>query len=92
MPVEIKHDPEHHRFFTEVDGHLAYSHYRMRPGVITFVHTEVPAEFGGHGIGSAIARAGLDFARAEGLKVVAECPFVAAFIRDHPEYRDLLAI
>jgi predicted GNAT family acetyltransferase len=32
----------------------------------------------------------LDAARAEGLKVVPHCEFVAAYIERHPEYRDLL--
>jgi predicted GNAT family acetyltransferase len=28
--------------------------------------------------------------RAKGLIVIADCPFIAAYIRDHPEYADLL--
>lgn len=89
--MEIVHDTEHHRFVAEVDGAVAYTHYRLQPGVITFVHTEVPAALGGRGIGSAIARTALDYARSAGLKVVAECPFIAAYIARHPAYQDLLA-
>ncbi len=91
MPAEITHDAPHHRFFAEIDGHLAYVHYRLAPGVITFTHTEVAPELGGRGLGSALARAGLDYARAAGLKVVAKCPFVAAYMRRHHEFDDLLA-
>ena len=71
----------HHRFELDVDGHVAMSFYKLADGVITFVHTEVPPELGGKGIGSV---------RAEGLKVVAQCPFVKAWIGKHPEYQGLL--
>jgi uncharacterized protein len=91
MPADIRHDADHHRFFTEIDGRLAYTHYMLKPGVITFTHTEVAPELEGRGIASSLARAGLDYARTAGLKVVAMCPFVAAFIRGHPAYQDLLA-
>jgi predicted GNAT family acetyltransferase len=33
----------------------------------------------------------LDYARTHGYAVVASCPFVAAFIARHLQYRDLLA-
>jgi predicted GNAT family acetyltransferase len=33
----------------------------------------------------------LDQVRAQGQKVVAECPFVKAWIGKHPAYADLLA-
>jgi uncharacterized protein len=58
--------------------------------VITFTHTEVPPALEGHGIGSALVRGALDAARAQGLKVVAKCPFVSAYIAKHPEFADLL--
>jgi hypothetical protein len=58
--------------------------------VITFRHTEVPQALSGHGIGSRLVRGALDAARARGLKVVAKCPFVAAYMAKHPEFNDLL--
>jgi predicted GNAT family acetyltransferase len=79
------------RFELSVDGHIAASYYELKPGVITFTHTEVPKELGGRGIGSQLARGALDSVRAQGLQVVAKCPFIAAYIGKHPEYQDLLA-
>ena len=79
-----------HRFELEVDGHLAASYYKIDDGVITFLHTEVPPELGGKGIGSRLIKGALDQVRAEGLKVVAECQFVKAFIGKNPAYQDLL--
>ena len=80
----------HHRFDLEVDGHVASSFYELGEGVITFVHTEVPPELGGRGIGSSLVQGALEKVRAEGLKVVPQCPFVKAWIGKHPEYKDLL--
>ncbi|MGP0093528.1 MAG: GNAT family N-acetyltransferase [Xanthobacteraceae bacterium] len=78
------------RFELDADGHVAVAYYQLSPGVITFTHTEVPAELSGRGIGSALARGALDQVRAQGLKVVAQCPFIGAFIGKHSEYGDLL--
>ena len=78
------------RYELAVDGHVAASDYEIADGVITFVHTEVPPELGGKGIGSKLIKGALDQVRAEGLKVIAQCPFVKAYIEKHPEYVDLL--
>jgi len=78
------------RFELEADGHVAVAYYHLSPGVITFTHAEVPAELSGRGIGSALVRGALDQVRAQGLKVIARCPFVSGFIGKHPEYGDLL--
>jgi predicted GNAT family acetyltransferase len=53
------------------------------------LHTEVPKELEGRGIGSALIRGVLDTARREGLKVNPLCPFAKAYIDKHPEYADL---
>ena len=78
------------RYELAVDGHVAASDYEIADGVITFVHTEVPPELGGKGIGSKLIKGALDQVRAAGLKVIAQCPFVKAFIDKHPDYQDLL--
>jgi hypothetical protein len=80
----------HHRYELAVDGHLAASYYAISDNVITFIHTEVPPELGGKGVGSKLIKGALDQVRAEGLKVIAQCPFVKAYIEKHPDYADLL--
>ena len=78
------------RYELAVDGHIAATYYEIAGGVITFVHTEVPPELGGKGIGSQLITGALDQVRADGLKVIAQCPFVKAFIEKNPAYQDLL--
>ncbi len=90
MDAEIHDNTALHRYEIEVDGVTAYVLYRRKPGVITLVHTEVPKALAGKGIGSRLARHVLEAARAEGLKVVPFCPFIAAWMKKHPEYDDLL--
>ena len=68
----------------------AVAYYRLEPGVITFTHTEVPAALWGQGIGSRLIRGALEAARADGLKVVARCSFVSAYLRKHPEFNDMV--
>ena len=72
------------------DG-TAFVEYRRAGDRIALLHTEVPEALSGQGVGSKLVRGTLDAVRAEGLKVVPRCEFVAAYIGRHPEYRDLLA-
>ena len=90
MNNTVSNNPAQQRYELAVDGHVAASYYEIADGVITFVHTEVPPELGGKGIGSKLIKGALDQVRAGGLKVIAQCPFVKAYIEKHPEYADLL--
>jgi uncharacterized protein len=90
MVNEVSDNPAHHHYELEVEGHLAKTYYKIEGGVITFIHTEVPSELGGKGVGSRLIKGALDQVRAKGLKVIAQCPFVKAYIEKHPEYADLL--
>ncbi len=78
------------RFETTVEGHTAVLDYILQGKQFIIPHTEVPEEIGGRGIGSLLARAALDHARTQGLVVVPACPFIADYLRKHPEYQDLL--
>jgi hypothetical protein len=86
----VRDNPDLSRFELDLDGQMAVAYYQLAPGVITFRHTEVPQELSGQGIGSKLAHGALEAARARGLKVVAKCPFVAAYMAKHPEFNDLL--
>ena len=88
--TDVVNNREHHRYELTVEGHLAAAYYKVSDGIITFEHTEVPPELGGKGVGSRLVKGALDQARADGLKVIAECPFVRGYIGKHPEYANLL--
>jgi predicted GNAT family acetyltransferase len=90
MMSEVVNNKVHQRYEIAVDGHVAATYYKLADGIITFIHSEVPPELGGKGVGSKLIRGALDQVRAGGLKVIAQCPFVKAFIEKHAEYADLL--
>jgi uncharacterized protein len=89
MPNAVRDNTERHRFELDADGRVAFSQYRRDGNTIIFMHTEVPKELAGKGIGSALVRGALAIARAQGLKVAAVCPFVKAYLEKHPEEADL---
>ncbi|ABF44983.1 GNAT family N-acetyltransferase [Deinococcus geothermalis] len=64
--------------------------YQLEGDTLIFTHTEVEEGHEGQGLGSELVGVALDDARTQGLQVVPACPFVAAFIREHPEYADLV--
>jgi predicted GNAT family acetyltransferase len=90
-PVVVTHNAAAHRFETVLGDEVAFVHYRLEGGRIVFTHTEVPAAFAGRGVGGQLAKAALEYAKAEALPVVPRCPFVAAYIKKHPEYQTLVA-
>jgi len=89
MTNTVRDNTERQRFELEADDHIAFANYKRDDGVLTMLHTEVPKELEGRGIGSALIRGVLDTARGEGLKVNPLCPFAKAYIDKHPEYADL---
>jgi predicted GNAT family acetyltransferase len=73
------------------DGEFAFAEYSIAGGTIAFPHTVVPPKHEGQGIGGALAKAALNSAREQGLKVRPQCSFFAAYMARHPETQDLLA-
>lgn len=91
MDQRVTDDPERSRFVISVDGEPAgFVAYRLEEGHTTFTHTEIDAAFEGRGAGSALVRHALDEARARGLSVLPQCPFVREYIARHGEYLDLV--
>ena len=92
MADQVVDVPERSRFVLERDGEaIGKALYQRADGVITFTHTEVDPAIQERGLGSLLAKAALDAVAAEeGTRVVAKCPFIAAYIERHPEYQALL--
>lgn len=88
--LEVVNNEAKKRFEITVGGQTAVTEY-MTPGdKIIFTHTEVPVGLEGNGIASLLARTALEWAKEKGLKVMPLCPYVAGYIRRHPEWKALL--
>ena len=73
-----------HRFELPVNGDTAFLLYERTDEALTLIHTEVPPAFRGHHAGEALVKAALEAGRSAGLRIVALCPFVRAYMRKHP--------
>jgi len=78
------------RFELERDGRVAYLAYNLAGKVLQLIHTEVPESLRGKGMASTLAQSALEWAREHEVKVDVICPSVAAYLRRHPEYSDLV--
>jgi len=92
MPLAVVDNPDRSRYELRNDGHLVgYTQYHERDGVLVFPHTVITDPKRGAGYGTTLVQGALDDVRARGRTIVAECPFVAKFVDENPEYADLLA-
>jgi predicted GNAT family acetyltransferase len=106
MELTIQHDPDTLRFYVPpenlderdapVHGLMAnmgmvLSYKKVSWRVIDLRSTLVPPHLRGRGLGTALVRQGLDWARREGYQVIPSCPFVRDFMERNPEYSDLIA-
>lgn len=82
-PVRI--NEEEGRFELTVDGHTAFITFSREGDTMTLIHTEVPDELEGRGVGSAVVRGALDYVRGNELKLIPECGFVKSYLKRHPE-------
>lgn len=88
--IEVTDNTATHRFEVVLDGQVAFAEYQLVDHGIILPHTVVPEAFAGKGVGSALAKAALGYARERQLKVIPLCPFIAGYIRKHPEWNDIV--
>jgi len=85
-PIELNR----HGFEIRIGEHVAVLRAHTRGDSLALIHTEVPPALRRKGLAEALARTGLDYARAQGMKVKPYCPFVASYVARHSQYGDLV--
>ncbi|KHL04344.1 GNAT family N-acetyltransferase [Sinomonas humi] len=91
--IDIVHVPERHRYeLRDADKRIGMELYRIQDegSVYAFDHTEVDEGYSGLGLASRLVKFALDDIRSKGARIRPYCPYVRAFLRRHPEYRDLV--
>lgn len=85
--VPVIDNRDENRYELRLGEDVAVVDYRLVGKTILFWHTGVPDAFAGMGVGGRLAKFALDDAVARGLRIEAQCPFIAAYIKRHPEYQ-----
>ncbi len=89
--LKVTHNEAHRRFEIDLDNKKALIQYKKQSeDTLNLFHTEVPKEFEGKGVGSQLVKQTLEQIKAEGKKIVPSCPFVAIYIKRHPEYNTMV--
>lgn len=88
--MEVVNNKEQHQFEIKIDGHQAELVYRLRKHKTLFLlHTFVPDELSGKGLATLLAETALNYAKDHNYLLAVLCPFVAAYVKKHPEWYDL---
>ena len=76
---------DRHRFEVTIDDHVAELVYRVEGDRLRLVHTGVPDELEGRGLGGVLVRAAVDRAERDGLTIVPDCSFARGWLERHPD-------
>ena len=90
--MSVEHDLASRRFTVDAAGGTAVLSYAPAgAGLVELYSTFVPPAERGRGIAAQLVEAAIEYARAEGLRIIPSCWYVAQWIRRHPEHADLVA-
>ncbi len=94
MSTEITRNTDEHgegRYTILVDGQPAGElDYRTIDGRLALVHTGIRDRYEGRGLAAQLARKALDDARADQVRILPLCPYVAGYLEKHPDDQDLI--
>lgn len=90
MPYQLIDNTAAKRYEFHIDGHVPRIEYIRAQDHIYLTHTEVPKTLQGKGIAGALAEQVLRDIEAKNLKLTPLCPYVAAYIKRHPEWKRIL--
>jgi predicted GNAT family acetyltransferase len=84
----VEHNAAQRQFEIRIAGHApAVLTYALTGNTLNLLHAGTPKELEGRGIAGRITKHAL---RENKLRVIPTCPYVAAYIKRHPEYEDLV--
>jgi predicted GNAT family acetyltransferase len=85
--LDVMDNRASNRFEISVNGETAFLLYKRTGDALTLIHTEVPTALRGLHLGERLVEAALQSARSVGLRIIAVCPFVKAYMRKHSARR-----
>jgi hypothetical protein len=90
--TEVTDDEPGSRLVVRADGEVAELTYHRNGRRLALIHTEVPPELEGRGLGGGLVRAAIDRAARDGLTIVPLCPFARGWLERHPDVARLATI
>jgi hypothetical protein len=87
----VRENREAGRYELRDGEQVAFLDYRRAGESVVLAYVETPVALRGRGLAGILTRHALEAARAAGLRVVPQCPFVCDYIRKHPEFEELVA-
>jgi predicted GNAT family acetyltransferase len=88
---KLRVDATANRLELEVDGGTAFIEYKLSGHTLFLIHTEVPKELEGKGVGGAIVLKALQYAKENGYQIVPLCPFVQTYLERHKEWKAIVS-
>lgn len=91
MNLKVEHDIEDHKFKVQIGPETLVLEYQyLSSQIIDFTYTYVPWKYRNQGLGSYLVAQSLQRIKEEGIRVKASCPFVSNYLKEHPEYEELM--
>jgi predicted GNAT family acetyltransferase len=92
MANEVRRNDTRSRYELLVDGELiGIADFRLDGDTVVMPHTEIDGHRRGQGLGAVLVQGALDDIRQAGRTVVPACWYVARYLDEHPDQRDLIA-
>ena len=79
------------RMELDIQGHVVFANYRRQAGRLVIDHVEAPAALRGSGAAGELMAAIAAKARVDGDLIIPLCGYAAAWLKRHPEHKDLIA-
>lgn len=90
-PIEFKVNDTLKQFELHAEGEVAYLEYFFEGKKIFLTHTETPESIRGKGYAKELVNKSLQYAKEHEYIVVPACSYVADYVNNHPEWRDILS-
>ncbi len=91
MESIVRENRDHNRFELQInEEEFALAYYRIEDGNVALIHTEVPFQYAGEGLGKKLAAGVFNLLRESNRKALVKCGFMGRYVARHPELLDLV--
>jgi len=89
-PLEIVHDKNKKSFLLDINGEIAKVDYQLRNDKMYLIHSEVPYDLRGNGIGKVLVEKTFEKLNTEGYKAIAICSYIKAVAQRSEKWNKII--